>query len=91
MTPVSPEQFAALLKNRKRQLVLTRHAKARSVQRLMDETVVTRDLYTETPLKVAEQPSETEGERKFDAYYLQHTGVYHRYVVSGGYRNGSGG
>ena len=48
----------------------------------MPRMVFEADLFDSFPLAVFEQESEFEGERKFDVYYPQKAGYFHRYVIT---------
>lgn len=81
-TPVSSEEFKRVLKSKERKVVFTGHGEKRASERTVPLSAFLQDLKEQEPLLVFEQESEVSGERKFNLYYLQRPGLFHRYVVS---------
>jgi hypothetical protein len=81
MAPDIGTAFRKLITQKNRVVVFTNHAVARSSQRILPKSVVEFDLLNSVPAVVIEQESEVKGERKFNVYYFQREGLFHRYVV----------
>lgn len=81
-TPASPDEFFRLVHAKLRHFRLTRHATLKSEKLFLPENAVKADLFGERPLAVFEQPSDEAHERKFNAYYAQMAGLFHRYVLT---------
>jgi len=75
-------EFERLLKSKPRVMKPTPHSLERARKRQLPLSVVEVDLREGRPVLVFEQESEVAGERKFDVYYLQKPGYFHRYVIS---------
>ncbi|HII53238.1 hypothetical protein COT30_02700 [Candidatus Micrarchaeota archaeon CG08_land_8_20_14_0_20_49_17] len=73
--------FVKILKSKERKIAYTKHAPKRAETRSMSLGIFESDIKNETPVAVVEQKCESLGERKFDVYYRQASGLYHRYVI----------
>ncbi len=78
---VSASEFRTLLSLKAREFFSTKHAVAQAEKRFLPIEIARRELENEPPILVLEQECETTGERKFDVYFVQKEGVFHRYVV----------
>ena len=79
---MTPSEFKELIESKPRDIYFTKHAENRALQRFLSKMSVETDLFQNIAVKVLEQPSENSEERVFDVYFIQTTGVFHRYVVS---------
>jgi hypothetical protein len=75
------DEFEALLRNKQRRLVVTKHASKRAKERLMLEASFYDDILHGKPAATSELESEEKGERKFMVYYHQAGTFYHVYVI----------
>jgi len=73
--------FLKILKSKERKIVYTKHAPKQAEIRSMSLKIFESEIDAKTPIVVVEQKCENPGERKFDVYYEQSSGLYHRYVV----------
>ncbi len=78
---IGEKEFYEILGRKKRGLRFSRHSSKRAKERGLPQAIVEADIYSGKPLKILEQKCETPGERKFNLYYLQLPGYYHRYVI----------
>ncbi len=74
-------EFKKLLAAKRRDSHFTRHARQQSEKRTIPLAVFEEDLARNEPVLVLEEECETAGERKFDVYYRQAAGLFHRYVI----------
>ncbi len=75
------EEFEKLLLEKKRMLIITKHASKRAKERLMLEASFYDDILHGEPAASSELESEGKGERKFMVYYHQAGVYYHVYVI----------
>jgi hypothetical protein len=79
---IEPSLFVELLRSKIREVRFTKHARFQSEKRLLPLKIAEQDIFEKTPLIVLEQDSERKEERKFNVYYPQDAGLFHRYVVA---------
>lgn len=81
MKEIEATEFKKILEKKRREVVFTIHSRERAEQRRINLNTVENNLYSGEIVKVVEQKAEKTGERKFDVYFLQKPGLFHRYVV----------
>ncbi len=76
------DEFRQVLARKKRQLLLTRHAEMRAVERDLEHRLIQTDLIKGRITSVREQHSENPDERNFDVQVIGTDGQPMRYVLA---------
>ncbi len=76
------DEFRQIIAGRRRELVLTRHAEMRAVERGLEHRLIQTDLIKGRMTSVREQRSESPDERNFDVQVIGTDGQPMRYVLA---------
>ena len=78
---IAVHNFLDFLKTPSRSFVISPYGRFRLKLRSINEKSCMEDLLSRKPVAVTEQDCETEGERKFRAYYSQTDDMHHVYII----------